>query len=326
VELNTIHIACATDDNYAQHCAVTLYSLLENNPDNEFVVYILISTLTDESKGGITRSLEVFSNKTIKFVEVDDTPLDGIDLGRFGKAAFYRALLPEYLDQSVNKVLYIDVDLAFTGSIEELWNTDLNDNYCAAVENPFYKKIKRNALVGIAEDAPYFNTGVLLINIPKWRNDNVFEKVKELSLNPDLKFTLPDQDALNKLFENKWISVHPKWNAMGTYFMLNDLYKNPAPESTNYFFCESAEKIVEAAEKPVIIHYTHDLKPWHYGCYHSRRTLYIDALQKTTWSGYKFPDKSITVLIKRIMNQTAIKVLSVLPRSLKNKIVAKVFA
>ena len=107
--------------------------------------------------------------------------------------------------------------------------------------------------------------------------------------------------------------------------MLNDLYKDPTPESTNYFFCESTERVIEAAEAPVIVHFTHELKPWLYACYHEKRYLYLDTLKKTAWADYKFPDKSTSTFIRRSMNQLALRLLCILPNFLKNKIVAKVF-
>ena len=44
-----IHIACSTDDNYAQLCGVMLCSLLENNKKHSFHIHILENGLSVEN-------------------------------------------------------------------------------------------------------------------------------------------------------------------------------------------------------------------------------------------------------------------------------------
>jgi lipopolysaccharide biosynthesis glycosyltransferase len=54
-----------------------------------------------------------------------------------------------------------------------LWETPLLDHPVAAVEEPHY--IKQLSL-GMPANAPYFNSGVMLINLPAWRRENVSER------------------------------------------------------------------------------------------------------------------------------------------------------
>jgi lipopolysaccharide biosynthesis glycosyltransferase len=89
------------------------------------------------------------------------------------------------------------------GDICELFNTDIS-NYELGVVLDRYGKIFINK--------NYFNSGMLLMNIPKIKESNLLEKVRNLCVNK--KMTFPDQDALNKLCKNK-LYLPRKFNEQG---------------------------------------------------------------------------------------------------------------
>ena len=93
-----------------------------------------------------------------------------------------------------DKVLYLDIDIMFNKSVEELYNIDITDyEYAASLDALGRFFIKYN----------YTNNGVLLLNIKKIKETKLFEKARHM-VNTK-KTLLSDQDALNKHTTKKLI-------------------------------------------------------------------------------------------------------------------------
>ena len=104
------NICCCTDDNYAQHCAVTLCSLFENNPGSKFVVHILINDLLDDYKNRLADLVKRY-NSDIIFYKVNPEKLKGCQyrINRpLSEAAYYRVLLSTLIPATIDKILYLD--------------------------------------------------------------------------------------------------------------------------------------------------------------------------------------------------------------------------
>lgn len=137
---------------------------------------------------------------TIKFINYNNYTYisrSGINAQKeFTYMAMARCILSKILDE--NKVLYLDVDTIIDGSLEDLWNTSLQDNILAGTREI---------------DSGYFNSGVLLMDLVKIRAENYDDQLIDLLNHVDLY--LPDQDALNIVFRDKILPLSDKFNAMG---------------------------------------------------------------------------------------------------------------
>ncbi|MBO4726436.1 MAG: hypothetical protein J5598_02435 [Clostridia bacterium] len=100
------------------------------------------------------------------------------------------ALLRLFLEKIPNlpdKLLYLDTDMMINGNIAELFNEDLTGYEMGVVLDRYGKFfINRH----------YFNSGMLLMNLPKMRETNLLEKTKEMCRTK--KLYLSDQSALNR--------------------------------------------------------------------------------------------------------------------------------
>ena len=296
-----IHLACATDDTFARHCAASLFSVLESNPDAAFIIYILHSSLSTGNQEKIRQSLTRSSLLSLEFIEGDLSSFKDCDGDRFSKAAFLRVLLPKYINKTIRKILYIDVDTICLLPIAELWGTDLHDSFCAAVENPIHRNVKHKELLGLSDPSSYFNSGVMLINLEKWREEDIPGKFITLHTTYSDKHSFWDQDIFNILFENKWTRLHPRWNTIYTHFILAHLFKKLTPATTGYVFTDKGEDIIEASESPGIIHYTGAPKPWSSRSIHPRTHAYWHFLKQTKWAPYQCPDRTLkTMTIRRL--------------------------
>ena len=127
---NQIHIAITHNDNYTEHCVVTMTSIVANKQDEEIIFHIIDGGLSEKSK---QRILQVPDCKIV-FDKVD------MEIFKTYKQADYypvmilfTMILPSIVN--VDKLLYLDCDLVVNSSLKELYNTDIEDNYIVGVED-----------------------------------------------------------------------------------------------------------------------------------------------------------------------------------------------
>lgn len=110
-------------------------------------------------------------------------------------------LLADKVDMP-NKVLYFDTDIIAFNDIKELWDIDINDYYYGAALDHYGK---------VFINRKYFNSGVMLLNMQKIKEENVFEKCRQLIQTKKMKF--PDQSALNIVGKGKTKYLPSKYNS-----------------------------------------------------------------------------------------------------------------
>lgn len=103
-------------------------------------------------------------------------------------------LLLDMVPNMPDKMIYLDIDTMCYNSIKELWDIDISDYDCAIVKDYMGRFwIRYN----------YFNSGVMLMNLKRIREDKLFEKCRAM-VNKKKMF-MPDQSALNKYAKRKYL-------------------------------------------------------------------------------------------------------------------------
>lgn len=208
-----MNIAFAFSPNWSHYVSITLYSLFKNN-NGDIRVYLLSDELTSDELIELQCVCRYFG-KRVEMRYIDMTSCyqrikpNNINAdGAYGKHALYRLFLPYIIPSE--KVLYLDSDLIILSNIVELYNIDLGNNLLAGAIDiglkPEYKEF-----IGLNRDDLYVNSGVLLMNLKKIREDNLFFKMIELS-NTLLSYA-PDQDILNKTCNKKIKIIDNKYNS-----------------------------------------------------------------------------------------------------------------
>jgi lipopolysaccharide biosynthesis glycosyltransferase len=192
------------------------------------------------------------------------------------RMAFGRFFLADLLSNEYERVLYLDSDVAVESNLVEIFDLDLKGQPIGAVMDCTFianqtGKAQQHwrthmQTIGLPPDAPYFNSGAILIDLDKWRATEVPEKAVWFFANQAAPRSM-DQDALNYIFFQKWIELHPKWNYQTLYLP----YK------------------LEDKIRPVIWHYVDTIKPWHdflwrYDRSHIER--YKAAFAETDWPDF----------------------------------------
>lgn len=270
----TVNIVCTIDNNYVQHCSALLASLLDNNTELKFEIFIITDGIDSKQKNKLTKFLDD-RNQKFSLIIIDESILKGAPVSQhISLATYFRICIPQLLDSTIEKVLFLDSDMVVRKSIAPLWNIDINQYSHAAAENPRVSAdYKRN--LGIPESSSYFNAGVLLINLRRWRELNVMQTSIEFINQYRDKIHYWDQDALNYVLQDQWLRVESQWNAHGAFF--NSL--------TLEELGVSSEEYQQTRHNPAIVHFTGggSCKPWHYNCSHPLREEYYKYLSQTPW-------------------------------------------
>ena len=238
-----IPVFFASDDNYAPFLEVAMRSLKENSSKNYlYKIYVLHSGMKRGNADKIMRLDD--EGFCVSFVDVSEKLAE---MQKFMKlrdyytsAIYYRlfivGMFPEY-----DKVVYLDSDTVTLGDIGELYSYDLGNNFIGAVADgavagvTAFKEYTKKAL-GV-DGEKYFNSGVIVMNLKKFREENFYQKFYDLL--KSYQFTVaPDQDCLNILCKGKVKYFAEAWNRM--------------PQGINR---GGAAKL---------IHYNLAQKPWHY--------------------------------------------------------------
>jgi len=281
-----MNLVITLDKNYLQHAAVMLRSLLATNAANKCTLFVICDERINTADWN--KLEEVYKNSSLQVVKINIDPnlFKGFKLSEHATYAnYYRIELANLIPKNINKLLYLDVDIVVNQDLAELYATDIGNYFLAAVEDPI---VPQKVKLGLNQNEPYFNSGVMLINLEAWRNAELNKKLAAFIIeNPD-KISFWDQDAFNALCIGKWKPLLPKFNFQSVFFTL----KNGAL-TYNY------TNVKEGMQQPVIIHYTGMSKPWKYMDRHPRKSDYYKFLKETPWKDYQPDDKSFANRIRK---------------------------
>jgi lipopolysaccharide biosynthesis glycosyltransferase len=201
-----INICVACDDCYAPHAAALIASVRKHRGgDDEHIFYVLASHLSGESRRKFAE-MERTLNCSIHLVEIDDKPFIGWSAWRRSYATYLRIIMGSILPKNVSKILYLDCDMIVRTSLAPLWETDLTDNYAAVVAEG-HAAAKMYSYLNLNVNSLYFNAGMILFNLDKYREDGLEEKILRRGEEMIGKLYCLDQDLLNEAFYGKVIFV-----------------------------------------------------------------------------------------------------------------------
>jgi lipopolysaccharide biosynthesis glycosyltransferase len=243
-----IHIALAFDDNFWAPAYTVMRSVcLSTHRRKDLVFHLLHMPVTDEHRDdleGITREFEA----SLRWYPLDKSELFDFltanlpNSARWPKVVYARMVMSDLLPKEIERIIYLDCDMLVRAPIENLYELDLRRHVLGAVQDaptPFIvggRNMRQN--VGIFDTAdPYFNSGMLLIDLPKWRDLDIRAELAVMAGKGWIEKLYYDQDILNLIFKGRWLALPWRWNTIDAHM---------AHEALN----------------PAILHYTLPAKPW----------------------------------------------------------------
>jgi lipopolysaccharide biosynthesis glycosyltransferase len=166
----------------------------------------------------------------------------------------------------------------------------LEGNYLAAVRDQIFESFSQEAKVTLGvKNHEYFNTGVMLVDVEKWRTNDVSAKSLSFAQDKWDKTPFHDQDAFNYVIKGNWKEVSPLWN----------------PRISNKIIDREGKEVIykkiEVYDKNIsyLIHFSGPHKPWNYMSFHPRKKDYLYYLRRSEFKDYKFPDYNFYNFIKK---------------------------
>lgn len=279
--MKTVNIVYASDDNFAEMLGISMISVFENNRVcDEIDVYVLDNGISPENRDRLISVSEKYSRK-VYFIDSAALLNSDMKQERGSLSTFSRLYAAQLLPETVDKALYLDCDILVPGNLSEMYATDIKEYYGAAVRDCISDAHKKN--IGLNPDEPYFNAGVYLINVEKWRNDNISAEFEKFADKYNNNVPYADQGILNGVTASGTRILPLEYNC---YTVLYDFdYKSLMKfrRPSEYY---SEEEISEAVKKPAIVHFSTcflSLRPWIQGCTHPYADEWIKYKKISPW-------------------------------------------
>ncbi len=242
-----INLLCCVNDKFVNPMINLMYSIRHfcGSPIN---LYVLSTKLSDYSIDLINEKMKYLNiSPTIKVVSL---PNYDTHSSKWSLDVYLKVFAFEFMPKEVDKVLYLDSDMLNLNNISNIYNFDINGKYLAAsidIDVNHSMVFGRRKKLGIKHD--YFNSGMLILNLKKQREDWSYEKINKVIQNNELLY--PDQDLFNMLCEEKDILFVPyKYNFQSWHMLVDEKCLEVFDPSIIHFICHRKPWIERYFEKP----------------------------------------------------------------------------
>jgi lipopolysaccharide biosynthesis glycosyltransferase len=280
---SSVHVVFAANAGYVMPLSVALASLVAHfDPARELVVHIISNDASAEDRENVQRSVEM--NRTgpveIHWYGFDASLLTGLPVtSRFSPEVYLRTIAPLLLPAECRRVIYLDCDVVVLKNIAELYDSTDDEATIHAAQDMATPFVSSRFGVfdyrerGFAPELPYFNSGVLVFNLQKWRERDLTRVALDYLSKNGERVIAQDQGVLNALFAGEWQPFDSRWN-QGFDVLFYDLWQAAG---------HSREEWKQALDDPYIIHFSGHKKPWQRGRRGPRYSFFYQYLQKTVF-------------------------------------------
>lgn len=281
---NEMNVLFSSDDNYAQHLGVAIFSLLMNNYSFKNInIYIVDNEITEINKEKLNSIVQQFMNTEIMWIPFEKwkAKLQLNMMWSISISSYARLFIADILPESAERVLYLDCDMIICSSLMKLWNADLHGCIIGAVQDTVSNQTKD--AVGLLPSERYCNAGMLLIDLCAWRKERIGENCVQFIYKRNGSVVHHDQGTINGVLKGKWFRLPLMYNVMTIhYFFDQGKVKRYFNDQADFY---SVEEIEQSKERPAILHYTPSFttRPWFKNCKHPKKQLYWDMISSTPW-------------------------------------------
>lgn len=302
-------VLVAADENYVRPLAVTLLSAARTlRAGSQLRVVVLDGGIEASSWAGLCETLVDYPI-SVESIRPDPTLFEDLGISHhISHTAYFRLMAGQLLPPEIERVIYLDSDTLVQEDLNQLWELDLGNQYCLAAVDiacPFvdasshsgsarrslpwlaaFNPIPNWRQLGIDHGSLYFNSGVMVLNLARWRREKVHRKLLSCLRENRPHVWCWDQYALNVVFANEWGRLESRWNQGAHVFEYPSKNAVPIPP----------DEFATMRDHPAIIHFTTEYKPWDFESTHPQRELFFQALDQTAWRGWRPEKRSFSLL------------------------------
>lgn len=252
-EDQVMNILVTLNSTYLQPLQVMLKSMFINNPQENFQIFLIHSSLKEEELAVLDQYINLYGHRLKVVIIPDDYFNDAPILLHYTKEMYYRLLACKFLPSEVEKILYLDPDIIIINEVSTLYQLDLSGYLYAAA---YHKRIPIKEINKIRLNAyemdEYFNSGVLLMNLTQQRKTIREQEIYDFVNKYKNRLVMPDQDVLNGLYAREIMTIDEiKYNYDTRYY---SYYK---------FMSKGVVDMDYVINNTSILHFCGKKKPWH---------------------------------------------------------------
>ncbi len=283
--MREINVIYQFNEKYVPYAGVSMTSLLVNNKDaDEINIYVLGEGLSSEAKGKLERAVAKF-NRRILFPETEGLIEKFKTLGMIPYRGAYSVYLRLFFTELIDikgRALYLDSDTIVDGSLIPLIEYDLDGKSVGMVLESIRDNYK--VMIGMGEMSDYYNSGVILFDVDKWKENRYCDKIVEHIRNVRSSY-IGDQDFLNIVCEGDVCRLPVKYNFQPLHGRYNLKQYSSVYGMNGYY---SKHDIEESRSSAIIYHCYRWLGefPWDKGNLHPFGEVFDRYLSQSEWCDY----------------------------------------
>jgi len=298
-------IVCSADNNFFIPMLVMLCSLGRTAREVQ-QVYAIDGGLSAKNRDIVSSIDEESAALNVNVVSPRSEHLDIIRAAQLkNNAQILRIFAPELLPDHIDRYIYFDSDIVLNDDVDRLFRVDLEGNTIGAVQDfkighmASFLGVAFHEEVGIPAEAPYFNSGVMLVDRAKWDREQLTAKLSECLVQFGGRHRFGDQDSLNTVLYEDWKPLDPTWNVQTVAYR---------DDVTEYLIYEPAA-LRAAVQDPALYHFTEAKKPWHMDCENPMGHVFRKHVRECEFIGTKeagvFVAKQLPMTIDRWLRDTS---------------------
>lgn len=264
-----VTIILSSSNMFSMYLAVCLKSIIDNSTCNyNYDIIIFEREISEINKKKIYALGERYSNISIRFFNVTNAMKKYkffLNSNRISQETYYGLIIP-FLLPNHKKGIIMDCDMIVKHDIGELYSVDLENHIIGGINDIVLQgwlSDKKNndtysyytEYLQVKYPMKFINGGLLLIDFCKYRKDIALDQVSDYINN--YKLRVVDQDIINILFDGDCKHIDYRWNHL---IYVKGAISEAIAKAPN----ASREKYFKSQEKPYIIHYAGDFKPWNH--------------------------------------------------------------
>lgn len=270
----------AANDRFVRHLGVCLLSVLRTQPaGRQLRVHVLHHDITAESQRRIA-SLAGERPFEIAFHRLDPGEFSAYPaMAHYLSIETYFRLRAHRILSGLDRILYLDADTICRADLGPLWETDLGGRLLGAIADPLVDgppNLKFYGLIGSA--TPYFNAGVLLLDLAAMRRENIEDRFARIGRQYGALMPYADQDLLNVACGGRVAWLPLRYNVQSHYF-----YRPDNLARLRRYFPDIEPEFRTALADPAILHFTGREKPWHITSRHPMAEAYRAVERASPW-------------------------------------------
>ncbi|MCE9608459.1 MAG: hypothetical protein K8U03_26545 [Planctomycetia bacterium] len=263
-----IVLAAGADEAFAFPLTITMHGAVSHlSAGRGADIYIVDGGIRPETQAKMRRIIQGDNlNIEVRFLAPDLDRLSNVPVAHINAMTYLRLLLPDLLPAEIDHVLYLDSDLLIRGDLGIPWSLRSHTRAIAATREFSAPRVSApRALpnwehLGLPPDAPYINAGLLLMNLKRWREENIASRILEYVRRTTDINRYADQDGINAILCQDCELLPAEWN-VPAYFESNVVIKDLDDPISQALIANRHRLLREA----FVIHFIGPRKPWRNG-------------------------------------------------------------